>query len=160
MKAIWKYGVPFAVGAAAAVVADCLLSVLWFDLGWRKPVADWMIAVGMPTGIAAYWAMVWVDLPNWVAALCIGLVVGAMRRKSSWVGSALATCVGFMLTPHLLMFAAGYHPWVAVEFSVAVKTFLWGAVSVPLIFLGAWLTFRYKRPKVPAAVDGTGCKAV
>ena len=151
MKTIREYAVPFAVGVAAALLAELLLSPFWSSLGWRKPVADWMVAIGIPAIIAAYWGMVWVNLSSWIVAVGAGLVVGSMSRQSSWVGFALATCLGFMLTPHLLVLSVGYHIWVASELSVAVTVFLWNAVAAPLILLPAWLVFRRRHPKAQTA---------
>ena len=159
MKAIRRYAIAFAIGAGAVLLAELALFPLWFGLGWRKPIADWMVGIGLPTTIASKWGMVWVNLPNWAMALCAGLLSAAIHRRSQWLRMTLVTCASFMLVPHLLpLLAFGYHPWFAFGASTAARTFMWESVAIPLLFLGAWLVHRRQRPmgRVAVAPNQTG----
>lgn len=137
MKAFKEYAILFAVGAAAALVADFLLYPLWFYLGWRKPVSDWLLAIGLPAVVAAYWGMVWVNLPGWVMAIGAGLFVGTTRRHSAWVAAALLACAAFLLTPYVYMLALGYSLGAGYGPGIAVRVLLWHSVAIPLVLLAA-----------------------
>jgi hypothetical protein len=118
-----------------------------------------MVAIGLPHVLAAYWAMVWINMPGWIVAVGAGVVAGAMRRHSAWLRFSLLSCVAFILTPHLMqLLILGVHPWPYFGPRVAVQAFLWNAVSIPLLLLGAWLTARRKRPSTPNGAKEIGCQ--
>ena len=42
-------------GGGVAFLSDVHVFPFWFDLGWRQPVANWIMAIGLGDAIAAYW---------------------------------------------------------------------------------------------------------
>src|SRR5687768_17529139 len=96
------------VGGALGVLASTLLFSLWFDLGWRKPVADWLSARGM-SRIAGYWGLAWLHLLDW---LIVGLasIAAAVFVRRELLPKITLFCVSFVLAPHLVATASGFNP--------------------------------------------------
>ncbi len=133
----------FCCGGLVAVIGGSLLSVLWHALGWRKPVSDCLVNLGY-RDLAAYWGLVWINLPDWFVALLLGVGVGRIRR-GRWIAASAWVAAGFILVPHLMFVALGPVPWSYLSAGVAIKIFAWDVVAVPLLFGGAWLGARLRR---------------
>lgn len=132
--------------ALAALLVSLVLDPLWLDLAWRKPVADALCQVGWPK-LAAYWALVWINLPLWGMAVICGAAIGLAFHRGKWVVPALIAGLTLLLVPHLLTTVSlGYHPWVPFGLSVAFQALLWELVLIPLLLLAAWLMSRFGRP--------------
>ena len=133
----------FSAGGAAVFLNDVVLFPYWLELNWRKPVQDWLLASGNET-TAGYWSLLWVNLPEYVAALAFGVVIGLVAHHR-WAIAAVFGSVGFILVPHLAsLFVPTGHQW---PFKVAVTALLWDFVAVLLLFGGAWLGQRIRRSK-------------
>jgi len=129
------------------IVIGVTVGIAWIDLGWRKPVADWLGAQGVPGWIAGYWGLVWIKLPDWVALFVLGAVIGRMSRPKRWLRHALAVGCGFIAYP--VICSISYCLCLAEsDGSLAVGAFwssmAWDSVSLLLLVLAAWL-FR-RRP--------------
>ncbi len=132
----------FLAGGAAVLLSGMLLFPLWFDLGWRKPIADWLVGLGHQR-LAAYWNLVWFNLPEWCVAFVVGILLGIIIRRPRWLLTAVVCGVGFVIVPHLfILITLGVHPWMFFGFKMAAFTFLWNLAAIPLLLLGAWLGSR------------------
>ena len=137
------------VGGALAPVVDATLGTPWVGLGWRKPVADWLVSKGVSTTVAAYWGLVWILLPTWAAALAAGAVIGRVARSGRWLQPALAVGAGYVA--YSIIYAIPFCLRLA-EFSgsLAMRTFgrtvVVNLISLVLLLLAAWL-FRRRQAK-------------
>jgi hypothetical protein len=147
--------VAFTVGGAFAIFNELLLP-LWCDLGWRKPVSDWLVSLDFGQ-LAAYWGLVWINLPAWCLAFILGMLTGVASRGKNWFRNAVVCGIGFMLVPHLYWLGGG-HPWALFDFKIGLLTLLWNLGSVPLLLFGAWM-FRRFGQKVGAGDECGGLPA-
>ena len=163
MKVLKEYVLPVGIGLLGNLLIAFVIFGPWMNLGWRKPAADWMVDIGLSTTIAGYWGLVWVNLPDWMVAIALGIVTGTMRRHSSWLRFSLFACVGFILIPSLLYWlATGFYVW-----HIAPSNFLWtvvitfsmSAVSVALLLGAAWLAHRSLRPSKSKLPDQSDCQS-
>ena len=123
------------------VISMCL-SPLWFQLGWDRPVNDWLISLGLGS-IAGHWGMVWIYLPNWLIASLFGLAIGLCVPKR-WF---LASLIGG------ISFTFGSYPLLAVTnpsgfFLMTIPVVLaWRIPSVLLVVGTAFLSSRLVRER-------------
>ena len=113
-------------GGALGVLTTTVLFSLWFDLGWRKPVADWLMARGMAQ-VAVYWSQAWLRLPQW---LIVGLasIAAAVLVRRQLLPKITLSCISFVLVPYLAGIASGFNPLAFGARAFAI-TLLWN-VSV------------------------------
>jgi hypothetical protein len=118
------------VGGALGVLASPVVFSLWFDLGWRKPVADWLVARGMAQ-VAVYWSQAWLHVPEW---LIVGLasIAAAVLVRRQLLPKITLFCISFVLVPYLGAIASGYNP-LAFGARIFAKSLLW---NVSVISLG------------------------
>ncbi len=108
------------IGAAiAATVIVPILLKSWLSLGWRKPVADWLVGRGWET-IAGCWGMVWVSIPEWSVAFFVGASVYTLSRCRPRA-YLTAACLGFLVIPHIFcLLLLQQHPWSAYDSNARV----------------------------------------
>lgn len=144
--AIW-FGVIIA-GVATYILAEYTIVTLWINLEWRRPVFDWLIHIGLPAQVAAYWSLVWILFPSWITAFIAAIVIGRITRSGKWLTYTLLFFVGFIGYPsvdsisYVLRLAE-------LDFSLAVHTaislLLWDFVLVAIILLVSWRCNRTKK---------------
>lgn len=135
----------FAAGGAFELLSSVLFSP-WVDLMWRKPVSDWLVSLGFDR-LAAYWSMVWVNLPEWCMAFLLGVLIGVLSKRY-WFRNALVCGAGFILIPHILILVTlGWLPWAAFGFKVCLLMLFFDLVSIPVLLFTAWLFRRSRRKK-------------
>lgn len=117
-------------GGALGVLASTVVFSLWFDLGWRKPVANWLVARGMAQ-VAVYWSQAWLRLPEW---LIVGLasIAAAVLVRRQLLPKITLFCISFVLAPYLGAIASGFNP-LAFGARVFAASLLW---NVSVISLG------------------------
>src|SRR5262245_12817741 len=66
------------------VLSNALLG-LWIDLGWRRPIQDWMSAHGLGA-FAGKFALIYIDIPKIFISFSAGAIIGmiAFRRWFWW----------------------------------------------------------------------------
>jgi len=140
----------FFAGGLLAIVIDGTLGGLWVSLEWREPVADWLLSKGLPPVVAAYWAVVWVKLPDWAALLLLGAVIGRAAQSGKWFPYAVVAGSGFIAyslihtIPYCLRLAEHNAPLAIGTFWRIMALHL---ISLLLLLLAAWL-FRRRRCRV------------
>ncbi|HDZ21660.1 hypothetical protein LCGC14_0340130 [marine sediment metagenome] len=158
MKRIAFWALVFLAGGLLAPVVDMTLGPLWFSLGWRRPVVDWLLSKGLPPRVASYWSIVWIMLPDWAALVLVGAVIGRVARPGKWLRYALVVGGGFIAYSLIGSIQVLY--WVRLaelDGSLAMRTF-WGCmvldlISLILLVLAAWLFGRTRGR--PVAEPGT-----
>jgi hypothetical protein len=130
-------------GGGAAFLSDVYFFPFWFDLGWRQPVANWIMAIGLGDAIAAYWNKIWFHMPDWLIATLLGILVGLCVRKT-WLVASLCCGLAFVLTRELLFLLVLGQPDPSVWSSpaVAALVYCWRVPSVVLVFLLAFVLSR------------------
>lgn len=132
-------------GIAVAAVNDFTLGSLWTNLGWRKPVADWLLSIGLSPPVAGWWSVMWIKLPDWAVALLCGVPIGLFAAPTKWTRFAFCFGAGLVLYPGY--FAVSYClRLMDYDSSLAFGTF-WrllalNVVSLFLLFLSAWIFRR------------------
>ena len=141
----------FVAGGVLAVVNDVTLGTLWISLQWRKPVADWLLSIGVPETVAAHWGLIWIKLPDWVTLLLLGAVIGRLTRSGKWLRYALVSGLGF------IAYSLVYSVWYCLILAdaapfLAMGTFWrlagWNLASLLLLLLDAWLSSRTARKSI------------
>jgi len=141
MKRFAPYILWFVAGAVLGVVVNNLLGALWLQLGWRQPVADWLVASGLPT-LAGYWGLIWLDLPNWLAVAIVGICGGIFIRRHPFI-SLLIFSIGFVTMPTVVAMIARFSP-AAFDSSVWFRVAMWNCIGIVLILAFGLLGFRFR----------------
>ncbi len=143
----------FLAGGLLALVIEVTLGALWVSLEWRAPVADWLLSKGLPPVVAAYWAVVWIKLPDWAALLLLGAVIGRVARSGKWFRYAVVVGGGYIA--YSLIYTIPYCLRLAEhDGSLAIGTF-WRSMalqltSLLLLLLAAWLFSRIRGRTLPS----------
>lgn len=129
-------------GGAFQLLIDIYLFPHWLNLGWGRPIAEWLVAIGCGDTVAAYSGLVWDRLPEWMIAVLLGVCAGLCLRKK-WPIGAIPCALAFAFTSDLFLLLAGEeHPAVLFGFRVVIRTALWELPSIVLLVLAASASSR------------------
>jgi hypothetical protein len=148
MKRFTPYILWFVAGAVLGVITNNLLGALWIQLGWRQPIADWLVSRGFPH-LAGYWGLVWLQLPDWFIVTVVGICGGIFIRRQPIV-SLLMLGVGFVVVPVVVTAIAGFSP-LAFGIGVLLTGLMWDCTSIVLLLSFGLLGFRFRQHEKHAA---------
>ena len=133
-------------GGVLGIVNASYLTYFWCVLGWRQPVANWMISIGLGETIAFYWwGNVWFQIPLWVLAAVLGIITGLCVSKR-WFIASLSCALAFVFTPDLVLFVMSQeNPITLFGWDVFIAAQCWNVPSVAIIVLLAFLSSRIVR---------------
>ena len=143
MKRAMFWGAIFIAGGLIAFINN-FISVLWIGLEWRKPIADWLRSIGLPQ-VIGYWSLVWINLPDWLMASILGLIIGLVFARKRPLAVSLVAVAGFIVLPHICILLFSVHPWFFFGLDAALRGFAWSLIPIPLAILTAWLASRGRR---------------
>ena len=132
-------------GAAVAFLVSAFILDVWINLGWRRPIQDWMTAHGVGW-LAGHFGVLYILIPDYTLALTGGIVAGFLLF-GRWWQSALLYSGSMFVFPYVMMTLDGSITFFVdhVELSIFLQVALQGAVVMPLALGGAWLASRPKR---------------
>lgn len=144
-------GWPLMVAAIAGLLAGWTVSMwlfgLWFDLGWRKPVADWLLAHGY-VWLVPKWGLIWINMPYW-ALMSVAASILSFVWPRRWFGVSTTFAFSLVAAPYTASWLLGVD-WASIYgIEVLVKTLLWDVAGIPVAWLSAWLVSRPLRRRVP-----------
>jgi len=129
-------------GGAFELLIEIYIFPHWLNLGWERPVTEWLVAMGCSDTVAAYWRIAWDRLPERLIAVFLGVCAGLCLRKK-WPIGAIPCALAFAFTSDLFLLLAGEeHPAVLFGFKVAIQTALWEIPSMVLLVLAASASSR------------------
>ena len=92
------------LGTALPLLNVFFISPWWIDLGWRRPVAEWLLSIGVSS---RYWGLIWLHIPDWTIALLLG-VCGAFFLRRKWlIAGAVPCALAYVFSCDLLIFLSG-----------------------------------------------------
>jgi uncharacterized protein YacL len=138
----------FVAGAALGFITSTLLVDLWVQLGWQRPIADWLVLHGFPA-LAGYWVLIWLHLPDWFIASVISICGGFCIRRQPIV-SLLMFGFGFIVIPLLVAMIAGFNPTV-LGFTIFLRTLIWDGITILLVLAFGILSYQLRTRKNHAA---------
>jgi hypothetical protein len=106
MKRFMPHILWFVAGAILGIAASTVLHELWFRLGWRQPVAEWLASQGQ-TALAGHWGLVWLHLPDCLVAAVVGICAGLIMKRQPVV-PLLMFGIGFVVAPLVVSFVMGF----------------------------------------------------
>ncbi len=134
------------------------LAVYWHDVAIRGNIMQWFTENGY-VGAATFWSIIWIKLPFWALALFGGLVLGLFVKRR-WIYPATVFSIGFILFPYLairmillmsqvpgLFRGANTAAFQQADTITRFWMFMMDLPAIPLIFLGAWFTWRDRSRK-------------
>lgn len=150
MRKTFLISLIFLVGSIIGLLNNFFVN-FWIDLGWRRPVADWLVHLGYER-LAGYWGLVWINLPIWFSALITGIILGVIIAGLNWLRTATVFAIGFVLTPELIAYTLmPYDLWLVRGFWVSTWIIALGIfgdlIAISLLILGVWMGTRLKRSK-------------
>lgn len=114
----------------------------WSQFEFEDNVTIWLSESGLD-GLAGFWMLVWMHIPEWVISFAAGLVSRLSFRTTTMVICAVSFCVGFVLIPQIQFIA---DPDVRVfGATVIVGTFIWNLLCFPIAVLGGALPIRRRK---------------
>jgi hypothetical protein len=149
VKRFTSYILWFFAGAVLGVIADTVLANLWVQLGWRQPIANWLVSHGFSTRLAAYWGSIYLHLPNWFIASIVSFCGGFYIRRQPVV-SLLMFGFGFVVIPLFVAMAAGFNPAV-FGLVIFLHTLIWDGITILLVLTFGILSYQLKMRKNHAA---------
>jgi len=126
------------------VINSVFIFPLWFQLGWRRPVQDWLISIGWGS-IAGSFGMVWVHTTDWLLAAVFGIAIGVLVPRR-WLlvsfcgGVSFAYATYFLLSSTLSLLSQ-------FGLSVLASVLAWKVPSVLLVMGMAFLSSRMIRDR-------------
>ena len=108
-KSLFVFSGWIIAGAAMGVLGSTVLFNLWFRLGWRRPVARWLLAHGAGQ-ITGYWDLVWLHLVDWLIVGSVSVAAALFVRRQLVLKTSLF-CLSYVLAPFLISIANGYDPF-------------------------------------------------
>lgn len=133
-----------AAGVGLWFVDVHFVSPLWFDLGLRRPVAEWFFDHGFSDWFAAQWGLVWIHIPGWMIAGITGLALGYIFRRR-WLFAVVPCAVGyvFVVDLYLRLTDEAYSDMLAAFDSEAkLRALMWRLPTVAVFLLGGYLASR------------------
>jgi hypothetical protein len=135
----------FVAGAVLGVISNTVLANLWFQLGWRQPIADWLVSHGFSTMLAAYWGSMYLHLPDWFLVTVVSICGGIFIRRQLIV-SLLMFGFGFVVIPFFVTVIAGFDPTV-FGLAIFLRTLIWDSITILLVLLFGTLSHQLRMRK-------------
>ena len=136
------------------------LSGYWHRVAMHGNVMRWLIQNDL-VAVATLWSIIWMKLPFWSLALVGGLVLGLFVKRR-WIYPATVFSIGFILFPYLairvillwshvpgLFRGADAAAFRSADTITRFWMFMMDLPAIPLVFLGAWFTWRDRSNKTP-----------
>ncbi len=126
------------LGGALALLNDIYLFQYWMELGWRRPVGEWLTEVGVGNVGIYYWGIVWLRLPEWLIAVFLGVCAGLLLRKR-WTIGAIPCALAFVLTGDVFLFILSEQnpvAWFGPDY--VLQHALWKCLSAVFLVLAAF----------------------
>ena len=131
-------------GVATSLFVSPLTLIAWIDLGWRRPVQDWMIAHGAGT-FAGYFGLFSIEIPDYTTAILGGGVIGIVAWERWWQLSLVYSGAMFAW-PYMSMTLDGSISLILnTKASVVATLLLLNSGIIPLALAGAFLASRPQR---------------
>lgn len=122
-------------GGALALLNAIYLSQYWIELGWRRPVGEWLNEVGVGN---VYLGIVWILLPEWLIAVFLGVCAGLLLRKR-WAIGAIPCALAFALADDVFLFVLGeQNPVVWFGPDAVLQHALWKCLAAVFLVLAAF----------------------
>lgn len=133
------------LGGAATYFFVIIAMDPWINLGWRRPIQDWMMAYGAGS-LAGYFGLLYITIPDYTTAIIGGGVIGVVGWKRWWQLSLVYSGTMFAV-PYLIMTLdksvslvnLNNRPW------LLVALLLLNSAIIPLALAGAWLASKRRR---------------
>lgn len=120
---------PLAWGTERLVM--CVLFTLWNNLGWRRPIMEWLIGHGLAP-LTKYAVIVWVRFPAWSTVAAVAYILALVRPRDGIINATVfsiafvvASLVQYVLVP---TFGWPSIRWIVLT-SLCVAFALGGAVA-------------------------------
>jgi len=121
-----------------------LLLIPWANLGWRRPVQDWMIAHGVGS-FAGHFGLFYIQIPDYIMAIIVGAVIGVVAWNRWWQLSLIYSGIVIVL-PYLVMILDGSISYFSNPSAwLIVYLLLLHFAIIPLVLTAAILTSKPQR---------------
>lgn len=144
MKRVLTFLAWFIGGGLLGALSRFVLFPLWFDLGWRAPVAEQLSAAGL-SQVAVYWGFAWLHVPDWLIIGFTSIIAALVVHRSLLTKLALFF-TAFLLVPLLVEIGSEFDP-LAGGTRAFLRTTSWRLSGVALGLALAVLT-RFIRARV------------
>lgn len=134
----------FLGGLALDMVNSMFVLPFWIQLGFRRPVQDWLISIGLGS-LAGYYGMVWIQITDWLLAALYGIVIGILFPRR-WLLASFCGGISFAYATFFLLSS----PFsLATQFGLSAFVFVlaWKVPSVLLVVGTAYLASRTIRER-------------
>ncbi|MCH7987998.1 MAG: hypothetical protein IID46_02475 [Planctomycetes bacterium] len=126
------------IGGAVSFINAVYFTLPWMELGWRRPVQDWLVDIGLGS-VAGYWGIVWLFLPEWILAGILGVCIGLCLREK-WLIAAISCAFAFISATDLIIYFSGEDDptsWFSADVSMTIL--LWRMPSFFILAAAAYM---------------------
>ncbi|CAN5681148.1 hypothetical protein BH09PLA1_BH09PLA1_15900 [soil metagenome] len=108
MRRLWIYLAWIFVGGAIGALTSTILFSWWFQLGWRAPIGDWLLSMGL-WRMAGAWGLVWLHIPDWLILGTVGAGAACLIRRRLFTKLAVFS-IAFTVVPWMMAVWSGWRP--------------------------------------------------